>query len=374
MRMFTLNALFGVMLVIGLPCGRVQAAPLESSPSAIRATEVMDHIQKHFWDEKRNLFYTAIDKHEPDMIWGSGVMFSALVGGSRHDPRYRPVMRKFFEAMNGYWDDKARVPGYEPAPTAGNGHDKYYDDNAWMVLTFMEAYQLTREPRYSKRAEETLNFVLSGHDQEGGGGVWWHELHRDGTKNTCVNGPAAVGCFEVAGFLDGKSSAGLIEQGTSIVEWTVKNLQAPNGLFSDSKNIATGAVNRDQLTYNAALMLRAFLGLYHHTGKPEYLAEAKRIGKAAEGLLDSRNGAYRDAVKWSHLMTEADLQLHRVTKEDYLLQRAIKNGEAHYAAWKAEPPKDLLANASIARELWLLADAETKVGQDFWSAVDGVRK
>jgi len=354
----------------GFACGFTLAEPVEASPSAVRAAEVMDHIQKNFWDEKRNLYFTAIDKHEPDMIWGNGVMFSALVAGSRHDPRHRPVMRKFFEAMNGYWDDKARVPGYEPAPTAGNGHDKYYDDNAWMVLTFVEAYELTHEPRYSKRAVETLNFVLSGLDHEGGGGVWWHESHRDGTKNTCANGPAAVGCFEVAKFRDAKSSAELIAQGAAIVDWTVKNLQAQNGLFSDSKNIATGAVNRDQLTYNAALMLRAFLGLHHHTGKPEYLAEAKRIGKAAEGLLDSKNGAYRDAVKWSHLMTEADLQLYRVTKEDYLLQRAKKNGEVHYAAWKAEPPKDLLANASIARELWLLADAETKVGQDFWSAVD----
>lgn len=374
MKVSLLNMMVAAVLAAGFGCGRIDAAPDESSPSAVRAAEVMDQIQKNFWDDRRNLYFTAIDRHDPDMIWGNGVMFSALVGGSRHDMRYRPVMGRFFEAMNGYWDDKARIPGFEPAPTSGNGHDKYYDDNAWMVLTFVEAYELTREPRYSKRAVETLDFVLSGLDSEGGGGVWWHEKHKDGTKNTCSNGPAAVGCFEVAKYRDLKPSAELVAKGGAIVDWTVKNLQAPNGLFSDSKNISTGAINKDQLTYNAALMLRAFLGLHLHTGKPEFLAEAKRIGKAAEGLLDSQNGAYRDAVKWAHLMTEADLQLYRITREDYLLKRARKNGEVHYAAWKKDPPKDLLANASIARELWLLADAETKVGQDFWSAADALRK
>ena len=65
---------------------------------------------------------------------------------------------------------KSKIPGYEPAPTRGNGNDKYYDDNAWLVITFLEAYETTRDPRYLTRADETLKFVLSGWDEKGGGG------------------------------------------------------------------------------------------------------------------------------------------------------------------------------------------------------------
>ena len=84
--------------------------------------------------------------------------------------------------------------------------------------------------------------------------------------------------------------------------------------------------------------------------------EAKRIAKAAESLLNRETGAYRDPVKWSHLMTEADLELHEATGEAYLLERSRKNAELHYQQFKKDPPKDLLTAASIARELWLMAE------------------
>ena len=78
----------------------------------------------------------------------------------------------------------------------------------------------------------------------------------------------------------------------------------------------------------------------------------------------------RDDVKWAHLMVEADLELYRATKEPYLLERATKNADHYYAAWKVKPPEDLLAAASIARTLWLMADTETEVGRKFWTESD----
>ncbi len=82
-------------------------------------------------------------------MWGNGVMFSALVATARHDPAaYRTVMSRFFSSLDRYWDAKVKPLGYEPWPTKGNGNDKYYDDNEWMALTFLEAYELTGEVKY----------------------------------------------------------------------------------------------------------------------------------------------------------------------------------------------------------------------------------
>lgn len=327
----------------------------QSTVHAERALEVQQYIQKTFWNKQTDLYAGRADKPEPDFVWGGGVAFSSLVGAARSDRKWQPLMRNYFGGLDRYWDSKAKVPGYEPSPTAGNGNDKYYDDNAWMVLTFVEAHELTGESRYLRRADETLTFVLSGWDEEMGGGIWWHEDHKDASKNTCVNAPAAVGCLEIAKHAP-KKAAKLIAEAKKIVEWTNKTLQLPNGLFADRIEIPSGKIHRGTLTYNTGLMMRANLGLFQQTKEDAYLTEAKRIARAGESLLDPKTGAYRDPVKWSHLMTEADLELHQVTKEAYLLERSRKNAELHFLQFKSDPPKDLLTAASIARELWLMAE------------------
>ena len=107
-----------------------------------------------------------------------------------------------------------------------------------------EAYETNRDPRYLKRAGETLQFVLSGWDEEGGGEIWWHQLHKDGTKNACANGPAAVGCLRLAKFRKGIAAAALVGQARKIVAWTVGSLEAEDGLFDDRKVVATGEIKR----------------------------------------------------------------------------------------------------------------------------------
>ncbi|MEK7952961.1 glycoside hydrolase family 76 protein [Luteolibacter soli] len=334
-----------------------------------QATEVMASIQKNFYDRKSGLYASKSGGKDPELIWGSGVMFSAVVGAARNDKQYRPVMRKFFDGLEGYWDLKVKIPGYEPGRTQG-GNDKYYDDNAWMVLTFLEAYELTGESRYLKRAEETLKFVTSGWDEELGGGIWWHEAHKGDGKNTCVNGPAALGCFRLARFEKDAEAAKWNAFGEKIMVWTVKTLQAPNGLFADSINVKTKEINHAQLTYNAGLPLRAFLSLYARTGERFYMDEALRMGKAANSLIDGSTSAYRDPIKWAHLMVEADLELYRATGDKSYHERAIKNAEYHYETWKKSPAPDLITQASLARELWLLVDHETPVGIEFWKKSD----
>lgn len=340
-----------------------------------RAKEVTEHIQKTFYDPKTGVYLKSLKQQFPDYVWLQSVMVSNLVAAARAEPDvYGPRLEKYFTALDGYWDDKAKIPGYEAAPTRGNGKDKYYDDNAWLVIGFLEAYDSNPEPRYLKRAEETLKFVLSGWDDELGGGIWWHELHKDGTKNVCSNAPSAVGCLRLARVSKEEDAQALVKKAAEIVAWTNEHLQDKDGLFDDRKVVKTGEIKRGKLTYNSALMLRANLGLYHATGDKKYLTEAQRIGKASGWFLDANTGVYRDALRYCHFMVEADLELYRTTKEDYLLARAKKNVDALYDRWKANPPDDMMSNACLARILWLMSEAETEAGQAFWTKADQARK
>jgi uncharacterized protein YyaL (SSP411 family) len=365
------KTLSAAVLVLSF-AGAMQAA--QPSQYAQRAREVTEHIQKTLFDSRSGVYFRSMTERKPDYVWRQSVMFSNLVAAARSEPAtYGPLLQKYFRALDGYWDPKVKIPGYEPAPTRGNGNDKYYDDNAWLVITFLEAYETNRDPRYLARADATLEFVLSGWDDESGGGIWWHQAHKDGTKNACANGPAAVGCLRLAKYRE-RDPAALVDRARKIVAWTVSALQAKDGLFEDRKVVASGEVKRGKLTYNSALMLRALLGLYRATGEKEYLEQAQRIAKSADSLLDRNTGVYRDAVRYSHFMVEADLELYRTTKEEYLLKRANKNVAAFYENWKANPPDDMISNAAIARVLWLMAETETDAGRAFWQGADKVRK
>jgi hypothetical protein len=365
-----------MLAAVGLWLALPTATPADEPASyAARAGEVTEHIQKTFFDPRSGVYFKSTTIRKPDYVWLQSVQFSNLVAAARSEPEtYGPLLDRYFKALDAYWDPKVDIPGYEAAPTQGNGDDKYYDDNAWLAITFLEAYQSNRDPHYLDRAAETMKFILSGWDDACGGGIWWHEKHKDGTKNTCSNAPSAVGCLRLAKYRDGNEAQALITRAREIVAWTVDALQDDDGLFDDRKVVETGEVKRGKLTYNSALMLRAFLGLYRATGEIKYLDEAKRIARAADWFLDAKTGIYRDAPRYCHFMIEADLDLYRTTHEQYLMDRAKKNTDALYDKWKAGPPDDLISNAAIGRVLWLMSETLTDSGRAFWQGMDQTGK
>lgn len=333
----------------------------------------MAFIQRNLWDARAKRYRPAVPAKEKslpfDFMWGNGVAFSALVGGARLDPRtYNPLMEAFFAGLEAYWDKDAIVPGYDAYFASPSGDDKYYDDNAWMVITFAEAYALTQDRRYLYRAISVMRYVLSGWDERLGGGIYWRQDKT--SKNTCSNGPSATAALALAAHTNTDYYAGWAKR---IVEWTNRNLLAPDGLFWDNVKL-DGRIEKTQWTYNTALMLRADLGLYRFTRKQSYLEDAKRLARASErSLVNPQTGAFRDDALFSHLLVEAFLDLYETTGEKYLLDRARSNADfawkqvrdssdgGFWTRWtnrperKPEERKTLIANASTARFLWLLA-------------------
>lgn len=360
-------------LLIATPiAAQIAPKPEPSISFAEAARTVTASIQKSYYNEKTGLYAQSLENRDPEFMWGNGVMFSALVAATRNEPAtYRPVLEKFFAAMNRYWDKSTGIPGYEPSPTLGNGDDKYYDDNQWMVITFMEAYELTKDVKYLGRAQETLKFSLSGWDDMLGGGIWWHEKHKGESKNTCANAPAAVACLRVARYRQRPEN---IEWARKLVRWTNDHLQDKDALFFDNQRVTDNHIGQRKFTYNSALMLRANLGLFRATDEPAFLTEAKRIGAACDAFINQKTGSYRDSPKFTHLLVEADLELHRTAGDAAILARARRNGELAWSTWQTSPPKELIEQAAIARMLWLLAEQETESGRSFWAKADEAGK
>ena len=121
-----------------------------------------------------------------------------------------------------------------------------------------------------------------------------------------------------------------------------EHLQDRDGLFSDHQRVADGRAGQRKFTYNAALMVRASLGLYRATADASDLAEAKRTGSACDFFTDQKTGAYRDAPRFFRLLVESDLELYRATVDATSLARARRNGALAWSQWRTSPPEELI--------------------------------
>ena len=231
--------------------------------------------------------------------WGVGVMLSALNSAGRIDPVYKAELRRFADAAHSYWNAEDPVPGYDVLPMP-KPKDRYYDDNAWMVLALTETSEVLSDTKYLGWAKDALKFVLSGEDAKLGGGIYWREQERS-SKNTCSNGPSAAACLAV--YERTKDSA-FLKKARELYEWTRKNLQDPKDqLFWDAIRL-DGSTEKTKWSYNTALMIRTAAELGRITGEKHYLQEAEEMAKASENrwIVDGR---FADDGKFAHLLLES---------------------------------------------------------------------
>jgi hypothetical protein len=361
-----------LILMIG-PASKAAPSPL-SAPATDepRAREVMHALQQRFWVPGKQFYADKAGTTDLPSMWATGVALSALNGAIRNDREtYAPFFLAMLQTMDRYWDYKQKLPGYEPFPSNGDGHDKYYDDNEWIAIALLENYAESGRLAILQRSVQIVDFFSSGWDDTLGGGIWWHERHHGNCKNTCSNAPAAVACLRLAQCEPIEQAIEQRAMAKRIVEWTVANLQGTDNLFDDNISAADGNVQDFQLTYNSGLMIRAELGLYRATGDAQYFSAAKAISAAAYRFINKSTGGYRDDIRFSHLQVEADLAMARADGDPYLLKRARAAVDADYAAWQRHPSAELIKIAALARELWLLEESHTYSGQTFWRRVDG---
>jgi len=347
-------------------------APAARADYRAKAIELTDAIQRNFYVPQEHLYRSAIPfdgKGLPfEVMWGNGVQFSTLVGATKYEPaRYKTTLYEFTEGLNRYWDKDAPIPGFDAWFSSKDGDDKYYDDNAWLVLGFAEANRVTGDAKFADWARQTQNFVMSAEDPKLGGGLYWYQ-NKKTSKNTCINAPGIVGALALYDETHQKSD---LDAAKRLYTWTNAHLQDTDGLFWDNINI-DGKIEKTKWTYNSALMIRANLGLWRETKDAKYLAEARRISDASLAhWADPQSGAFADSARFSHLLSEALIQTFEATKDlkylnavrrhadfGYRQVRDVKDG-LYFNSWNAQnrpadERKTLIENTSAARLFWLL--------------------
>lgn len=338
-----------------------------------RGLEVLQQIRREYYLPESKLYCDSIvvpksdskfQRSGPAFNWGTGVMLSALNAAARLEPKYKEWLREYADASRVYWNDKGPVPGYDVLP-GPKPVDRYYDDNAWMVLALVETYEILEDPKYLDWAEQALAYVLSGEDEKLGGGIYWRESDKK-SKNTCSNAPAAVACLAVARHRRGvELSAKAIE----LLQWVRQKLQDPkDGLFWDSIDL-NGKIDPTQWSYNTAL--------YLHASALVNIDEADRERMLRHSIArwsDPKTGAVKDTGRFAHLWLESllaqsgfpstiDLISPPVSKGLRYLWANCRNPDGRFGDMWNEPydPKrekfELIDQASVARGLLFAARA-----------------
>lgn len=353
--------------IVAAPAAGAEPSTAPSAP-AQWGKETLAKIQSAFFIPSRGLYAGEAEsaKPRPAWVWDASIQLGALCAAARVEPaQYLPRVKAYAAALRAYRTTYHDRPGLDvnppPKPT-----DRYYDDNAWICLSLLEAYELTHDQKDMDLAMDAYRFAMSGTDDALGGGIYWHE-DRPTSKNACSSGPTMLAAMKLYKITKDKK---YLETTLRLYDWTKAHLQDTDGLVFDSIAVPAGSINRAKYTYNSATLIRAACALHQATGDQQYLDEAQRVAKAAEKrFVREDDGIISGAAKLGVKLVEAFLDLYSLDHDEHwksIVQRCLTSLREHRDAngwypqsWQSTAvpgkPARLIDQAAPARAFWLLA-------------------
>ncbi|WP_367873088.1 glycoside hydrolase family 76 protein [Luteolibacter sp. Populi] len=360
---------FLALSLVGLSAAEPEPTP--APPFRDWGAETLEVLHKDLWLPEKKLYAEKANVAErkpdhPAFMWGVGVQLSAMAAAAELEPEKRlGPLKEYADTIQVYWLKHDGIEGFDvqPGPKAS---DRYYDDNAWLVLALAEVSEVTKDKKYLDQAAATFRFVMSGEDDKLGGGLYWREVAKE-SKNTCTNAPAIVSALRLHQLTKDEKH---LETAKRLYAWTCKTMQDTDGLFWDNIKL-DGRIDRRKFTYNTALMIRANCLFHEITGEAKYLEEAKRVANAGEKLWIHSTGAISDSGRFAHLLLESFLELGKRDKDPRWketvsrclvhLHDKMRDENGRYPhRWDRRRPGPmqevvLLNQASPARIYWLAA-------------------
>jgi predicted alpha-1,6-mannanase (GH76 family) len=172
--------------------------------------------------------------------------------------------------------------------------NKYYDDEGWWALAWIDGYDLTHDTRYLTIAQSIFEDMAGGWDQTCGGGIWWSKDRK--YKNAIAN--------EL--FLSVAAHLANRVKDAKYAEWTAKEWAwfKGSGMINEENVIndglridaTTGSCTNNGKTvwtYNQGVVLGG-LAEWSKAGHAEAIGEAKHIADAALTKLSDADGVLHD--------------------------------------------------------------------------------
>jgi hypothetical protein len=220
---------------------------------------------------------SGVKEKEVSFLWPFSGVFSAtnvLLKAPSLKKKYKPYQDSLVMGISQYLDTVRKPAGYQAYPVKFEKADRYYDDNGLVGIDYMESYFNTKNPVYLQRAKDVFKFILSGWNEDVGGGVTWLEGHKD-QKPACTNGMATLTALKI---YEGSKDKYYLDEGKKFYKWMYTHLLDSTGVIVNDVKL-DGKQNRTFYTYNSGSVLEAAVLLYRFTGEKQYLDQAKQLAK-----------------------------------------------------------------------------------------------
>jgi hypothetical protein len=337
-------------LVLGLVCLISITADAQNNSRAKyrqRVEALRIQVQQQFTDRasgyyKEFNYRDSNDKKKYSYLWP---LCGLIQAADENDRLFRGA--SFFDtvlhAIQAYYDDAPPAPGYNAYLLKEGKEERFYDDNQWIGIAAMDAYNRTNKEAYLEQGKLIYRFMMTGFDTAAGGGLYWKEGDWS-TKNTCSNGPGVLLALQL---YRSTRQQFYLDTALLLYNWVNNKLLSPQGVYFDHVMLPSGKLDTRLYTYNAGTMLQASVLLYEITKEKKYLQVANRIAAAAYAIFFKR-GRWPDHYWFNAVLLRGYEALLKHNKERRYIQAFVQDGEA---IWQKERSADKLVGKHRKKNL-----------------------
>jgi uncharacterized protein YyaL (SSP411 family) len=198
--------------------------------------------------------------------------------------------------------------GYGPFP---GDRTRYFDDNAWIALDFLQLASVTNDQSFVEAAAELFQFLAAGEGQDGG--VYWVEGEL--SRNTCATAPTAQVALRL---FDATGDAAYLDFAQRQMAFLDRELRDERGLYLDHLR-ADGSVEPTVWSYNQGTPIGAAVLLAKLTEDRSWLGQAIETALAADAFFQPDDGWWRQPPVFNAIFFRNLLALLAVAPDAQLL-------------------------------------------------------
>jgi rhamnogalacturonyl hydrolase YesR len=297
-------------------------------------------------DKASELYYettdTAHNENKHSYLWPLCAYIQAANEMEVIDPK-NDYMLPVEKAIDQYYTSRPPYPGYQASVAKEKRDDRYYDDNQWVAIAYLDAYNRNHQKQYLEKSEMICRFMLGGLDTVAGGGFYWNEGKKT-SKNTCSNGPGILILLQLYKITHKQE---YLNTAIAVYKWTNKTLQAPDGLYYDNIRLSDLKISNVKITYNTGTMLQSNMLLFEITKERTYLDEAERIAKAGREYF-FKNGRLPNGYWFNAVMLRGYQELYKVDKNKSWIDFYQQDADA---IWNTERDANNMVGTKPAKSL-----------------------
>ncbi len=243
-------------------------------PSSKAASPTESHTGS--WDQRSSLAIQSLQSWYDDQTglyrttgwWNTANIITTLADYSRitGSKEYIPIFQNTLSVA------QKTYPGFI---------NRFYDDEGWWALAWIDVYDLTNDPQYLTPAESIFSDMADGWDNTCSGGIWWSKDKK--YKNAIANELF----LSVAAHLASRAKR---PQGRAMYrswanrEWqwfSHSHMINADHLVNDGLNESCENNHLTTWTYNQGVIVGALAELYRTSHNPAFLSSARMITEAA---------------------------------------------------------------------------------------------